>query len=332
MNSVITYATAIIGAVFLAVSVEASAVALNREEMSTVCMGRHQMDLPKEFEQTMGSISIFEPHRLPESGAPISVALKAARIEPDAFQREVDRRGLKIKDAQRELTNVLKEVIHVSKEATIFRVMEIDDAYTSELHLWKGGAYIVATSDSYENTFKQAEDRLLALATNIDVAMRPTQRGFCLGPVLIRGDYAGEGGRLSFRSVKAPDMRLTVSVDTYERDSSKPLVERMSGDSSLLKRFSGNYKVLRKREFQVAGMRAQEWLGWVMLGKQADHKSYGFALETLRPSPGPMQPKIFMEFKTGKQGGVTTLPDSALSDAEAIGIWDGIVKSIRDRP
>jgi hypothetical protein len=311
---------------------EASAVALNSKDVNTVCMGRHQMDLPREFEQNLGSISIFEPHGLPESGAPISVMLKAAGIEPDAFKREVDKRHAKIKELQRELTDVLKEVIHVGEDAILFRIMEIDDAYTSELHIRKGGAYIVAISDSYENTYKQAEERLLAFAANIEAAARPTQGGFCLGPVVIRGDYKGEGGRLSFRSLKTPDMRLTMSIDTYEHDSSQSLLERMTGDSSLLKRLSGNYKVLRKREFQVAGMRAQEWLGWVMLGKQADQKSYGFALETLRPSPGPMQPKIFIEFKTGKQGGMATLPDSALSDAEAIGIWDGIVKSIRERP
>lgn len=321
-----------IGAVFLTAPVEASVVALSSKDMNTVCMGRHQMDLPKEFEQNMGSISIFEPHGLPESGAPISVALKAARIEPDAFKREVDKRHAKIKELQRELTDVLKEVIHVDKDAIIFRIMEIDDAYTSELHLWKGGAYIVATSDSYENTFKQAEERLLALAANIEVATHPTQGGFCLGPVVIMGDYAGEGGRLSFRSVKTPDMRLTVSIDTYERDASQFLLERMSGDNSLLKRLSGNHKVLRKRELPLAGMRAQEWLAWVMLGKQGDHKSFGFALETVRPSPGPMQPKILMEFKTGQQGGIATLPDSALSDAEATGMWDRIVKSIRERP
>ena len=320
------------GAAFLAVPAEASVVAVNSKEMNTVCMGRHQMDLPREFEQNLGSISIFEPHALPESGAPISVALKADRIAPDAFKLEVDKRHAKIKELQREQTDVLREVIHVGKDMIIFRVMEIDDAYTSELHLWKGGAYIVATSDSYDNTFMQAEERLLAFAANIDVAARPTPGGFCLGPVVIRGDYKGEGGRLSFRSVKAPDMRLTVSIDTYERDSSQSLLERMLRDNSLLKRLSGNYKVLRKREFQVAGMRAQEWLGWAMLGKQGEHKSYGFALETLRASPGPMQPKIFMEFKTGKQGGIATLPDSALSDAEATEIWDGIVKSIRERP
>lgn len=306
-------------------------MAPNSKEMQTVCMGRHQMDLPKEFEQSMGSISIFTPQNLPDGGAPIDVAVKSGKIDPGAFKLEVDKRHVELKELQNELTDVVKEVIQVNKETTIFRVMRIDDAYKSEMHLWKGGTYVVATTKSFRNTFKQAEERLLALAANIEVTANAAPGAFCLGPVAIKGNYAGEDGRLSFRNKLTPDMLLTVTVETYKRDSSKPLLVRMSGGNNLLAQFSANHKALRKGELQVAGMRAQEWLGWVMLGKQGDHKSYGFALETLRPAPGPMQPRIFMEFKTGKQGGVPTLPNSALSDDEAISLWDAIVKTIRPR-
>lgn len=312
--------------------VEAKPVAPFSQEIKTVCIGRHQMELPADFEQSMGSTSVFTLPGVTETGAPINLAVKSGRMDMGEFKLQVDKRHAAIQGAARKATDILKEVIPVSKEAVIFRINEVEDAYKDELHLWKGGVYLVATTASYENTYKEAEARLNAFAANIEVTARTPQPGFCLGPVVVKGKYVGEYGKLSYRSKNAPDVQVAVVVDTYARDEKKSLLQRVSGGDSLLTRMNAHPTVLRKGELQVAGMRAQEWLSTMKLGQQGEKKQIGFALETMRPAPAPLQPMIHLEFDTGKKGGDPALPPSALSDDEAVTFWDSIVKTIKVRP
>jgi hypothetical protein len=303
--------------------VEAKPVAISKETRA-VCMGRHQMELPKDFEQAMGSSSIFTPPGLTDAGAPIDVKVKAAAVDAAEFQRQVELRRGALLAAQRKATNVLKETIRVSKEATIFRVMEIDDAYNDELHLLRDGVYIVASTDSYENSYQKAEARLLEFAGHVQKA-GAEPKGFCLGPVVVNGRYAGEYGKLSFRSKAAPDVQVSVVVDTYTPDESKSLLQRVSGGDSLLTRMGAHPKVLRKGELQVAGMNAQEWLAWIQPEDDSARKQYSFALETRRPAPGPLQPSLHLEFDAGKRG------ESGLSQEQAVALWDSVSRSIRPR-
>ena len=88
--------------------------------------------------------------------------------------------------------------------------------------------------------------------------------------------------------------------------------------------------VLRKAELKVAGMRAQEWLGWAMLeeGKNR-HKEPTFNLETMRTVPSLEQPLMHLDMLTGQadvSGDLNTKPPSG---CEAITMWNTIVKSIR---
>lgn len=313
---------------------EAKPVAAISKEVHAVCMGRHQMDLPKDFEQAMGSTSIFTPPGLSDTGAPIDVMIKSASTSVADFQRQVDQRQGALRTSARKTTNVLKEVIRVGKDATIFRVMEIDDAYNDELHFLKDGVYLVANTDSYENSYRDAEARLAAFAASVEAvrgaaagagAGRLPAQGFCLGPVTVKGNYAGEYGKLTFRSKAVPELQVSVVIDTYTRDESKTLLQRVSGGDSLLSKMNAHPKVLRKGELQVAGMRAQEWLAWIQPEENSPRRQYSFALETLRPVPGPLQPTLHVELDAGRRG------DSGLSDEQAVALWDGIARSIRAR-
>jgi hypothetical protein len=304
--------------------VEAKPVAPISKEVRAVCMGRHQMELPKDFEQAMGSSSIFTPPGLTDAGAPIDVVVKAAGVDVAEFQRQVELRRGALLAAGRKASNVLKEVIGVSKEAVIFRVMEIDDAYNDELHLLRDGVYIVASTDSYENSYVKAEARLVEFAGHVEKAGE-APKGFCLGPVAVNGRYAGEYGKLSFRSKAAPEVQVSVVVDTYAPDESKSLLQRVSGGDSLLTRMGAHPKELRKGELQVAGMHAQEWLAWIQPEDDSPRKQYSFALETRRPAPGPLQPSLHLEFDAGRRG------ESGLSQEQAVALWDSVSRSIRPR-
>lgn len=302
------------------------------KEVHAVCMGRHEITIPVDFVQMMSSTSIFTPPGLTKEGAAIDVMVRSARMDAGEFKQQVDKRHAEILAADEETTNVLKEVTTLSKEATIFRVNVVGHAYKDELHLWKGGTYVVATTESFYDSYKQAEARLGELAANVEVTARTPQPGFCLGPIVIKGKYVGEFGKLSFRSKATPDVVLAVSVDTYAANESKTLLQRVSGGDSLLSKLDAHPDVLKKGELEVAGMPAQQWLAAYRMGEGGKDKQFSFALETLRPRPAPLQPLIYIEFGTGKRGGDRSLPRSAWSDAEAIGLWDSIIKTIRVRP
>jgi len=314
-------------------SAEAKPVAEISKEMQSVCIGRHQMDVPRDFEQMMSLTSIFTPPGLTEAGAPIEVALKSARIDRNQFKAEVDKRHAAIKAAQRRVTRVLKEVIPAGNDATLFRILEVGKSYKDELHFWKGGSYLVATTASYDDSYKQAEDRLLAFAANVE-PLAPNGRGagFCLGPVLVKGKYAGEYASFGFRSKAQPDVIVSLELDTYAPDESQPLLKRVNGPDSLLRKFKADNKVMREGELTVAGMRAQEWLSWIKLGSEATRKKYGFAMETMRPAPGEQQPRIHLELDSGQSGPNGESFDNSLDDQSAVALWDSVVKTIRSRP
>ena len=306
-------------------------MAATSKEVRTHCVGRHQIDLPAEFEQMMSATSVFTPPGLTEDDAPVEVTVVSNKIPQSEFKTRVDQRHARILAAADERTDILKEVLVLSKEATVFRINRVKNSYTSELHLWKGGTYLTAETKSYNQHFAQAEARLAAFAANVELA-GPGHGGFCLGPVAVKGQYAGESASYDFRSKARPDLLVSLEVNTFRPDESVPLLKRVGGADSLLNKFKANNKVMRQGELNVAGMRAQEWLSWIRLGEKADHKQYGFALETMRPKPALMQPHLHLELDSG-QGTTNGEPNpNSLSDAEAVALWDAMVKSLRARP
>lgn len=312
----------------------ASLVATKAQEMQTFCFGRHQMELPEDFELAMGASSIFTPPGLTSDDAKVEVTIRASNATANAFKALVDKRQAKIVADADTHTDVLKELIAVSKDAIIFRIQRIKASYTSELHLLKGGIYLTASSKSYNNHYAQAETRLLAFAGHVEPAtganVAPT--AFCLGPVLVKGQYVGEYARFRYRGKTYPDVAIELELDTYAPDESESLLQRVEGDTSLLGKFSAGHKVLRKGELTVAGMRAQEWLGAIRQGEQGDRKQYGFAVETMRSTPSSTQPRMHLDFDSGQKGRDGAEYATTLTDQQAIELWDGVVKSIRSRP
>jgi len=318
--------------------------------MRPVCIGRHLLDVPADFEPMMGLMAIFTPPELTDDGAPITVLVHSMQDDPAQFEAqfkaEVERRHAAIRSAQRRTTRILTDVRHPdgpggegpgmlpAGEATMFRIREVGTSYNSELHFRKGGAYLVASSASYQDSYRQAEERLLAFAAQVvpASAASPAAARFCLGPVAVGGRHAGEYATFGFRSKAAPDVMLSVELDTYAPDESVPLRQRMGGPGALFGNLLGHYKVLREGEVTVAGMRAQEWLGWVKLGRAGDAKHYGFALETMRPVPAEMQPRIHLALDSGQGGPNGERYPNTLDDRQALALWDAISRSLRAAP
>jgi hypothetical protein len=309
------------------------AVSTIKKETQTFCVGRHLIDLPMGFEPVVQVTALFKQPGLTKNGAPMSVAIRAAGITRPLFSAMVTKRKAEIVAFGDDTTDILKEAKALGEDATMFRILRIKEAYTSELHVLKGDTYLTIEANSYHARFLEAEEHLNAFVADIVIAASPSipQRGFCLGPVVAKGLYDKESANFSFRNKERPDIVISIGVNTYVRDESETLLQRVSGPDSLLKKFDARNKVLREGELKVAGMRAQEWLSWVKLGEHRDKKQFGFALETMRPAPGPDYPLIHIELDTGESDLNGVRHVNSLTDEEAIALWDSIVKSIRLR-
>jgi hypothetical protein len=302
------------------------------KETQTFCVGRHLIDLPADF-----ALAGVSAHFLPigvDDGGPLEVTIEPASVTRAEFLTAVEKRRAAIAAFADDTTDILKDVKTLKDDATLFRILLIDVDYSSELHLLKGDRYLSIETKSYHSHFSEAEARLAAFADNTELpsAAKELQTGFCLGTVVVKGKYDAEYASYNFRSKRHPDLMIGVEIDTYARDERQTLLQRVNGPDSLLKKFDARNKVLREGELTVAGMRAQEWLSWIKLGEHRDKKQFGFALETMRPTPGPTFPHIHIDLDTGEHDANGDQQPNSLSDKEAIALWDSIVKTIRLRP
>lgn len=151
--------------------------------------------------------------------------------------------------------------------------------------------------------------------------------GFCLGTVKIDGDFGIEKGSFLFRNGRGA--QFEVNVDTYVADDRVPLLERMSGPRSLLNIFNVRHTVYRAGEISAGGMRAQEWLGSAQTTDDANESAFQFTLETMRPSPSKVAPRISLTFETAQplQDGSPT--KTLISKDDAILLWNSVVVSLK---
>jgi hypothetical protein len=307
---------------------------LTNQKMETYCIGRLLFDVPAEFHPTLPLSAIFRAKDPNKKAASISVTVLADSVATPIFAAAVAKRRNEIIASMREKRNVLTETITRGADLTLFRVSRIEDSYMSEIHLLRNNIYLTAEARSHSGLFNEAERDLLAFADDIHPANMITapQSGFCLGLVAVQGTHEAESTTVMFRSDKRPDIVISIGIDTYGRDDPVSLFQRVSGPNSLLEKVDVRSKQLRKGQLNVLGMNAQEWLGSVKLGEDRDEKQFGFALETRRANPGPASPRIHVELDSGIQDQNGVEHSNSLSDAQAMALWDSIIRSIRQRP
>jgi hypothetical protein len=278
----------------------------------------------------MGTFKLAEK----EPGDPvIDVIVRADHLNPKTFGKEVQKRSYELKDSGSAKIDVLREVKPLSDRATLFRVQRTDDAYVSELNFLIGSSMVTAELKSYRNQFLAAEETLAKFASSFKALdqLPPGRNGFCLGPVVLMGEFRLETADFAFRSANEKGSDFSVRVDTYGRDEVKPLLARVSGPDSLLSKFSLKHSVLRQRELNVAGMRAQEWLSAVDLGDRQPERSLKFVMETMRSAPNKTNPRIHLTFETGHPLDDGSLAPTTIPDDVAVERWDAVVASLRPR-
>lgn len=295
--------------------------------IKTHCLGRHVFDMPDSFVAASIASGVFKMESQGPQTPAFDVVAYATGVTQPQFPVEIAKRRAELKNAGSETTNILKLDKAIGDDANIFRVQVIDDAYVSEINLLRGSSLVRVRLESYENQYLVAEENLIKFAAGIKAAAGEKTSGFCLGSVVVTGDFKIENGSFLFRNGAGAD--FDIDIDTYAQDSRDTLLQRMSGPSSLLSIFDVRHSVLRSGERTVAGMRAQEWLGWAKVTEAQDVKTLKFTLETIRPKPAKAAPRITVTFDTAQPLENGTPTKTLFSDEEAIQLWDSVIRSIR---
>lgn len=303
-------------------------------EKRTHCFGHSLIDLPKDFYQSDGSTATFSTSSDGKASPPVDLTILSQKSSERHFLHKIVERRAEILENAKPDLGALTTEREIASNAHMFTINVIEQSHTSEMHILLAGHYLVLTTDTYDNQFATGEARLVDLlkrmSVNIDAGAGDD--GYCLGNLTISGKFSEERSKLRFLNQRFPGVDFGIESDTFAPNEQKSLLERVDGPASLLHKFDVKNHVLRKGELQVASMKAQEWLSWVLLGDGSDQKKqYGFALETTRPMPSPAHPRIHLEMDSGQADASGDEHDNLMSDAEAVALWDGASRSIRSR-
>jgi hypothetical protein len=296
--------------------------------MEVHCIGRSYISLPQKFHVAPVTTGIFRPVGLQTENQAFEVVVRAGAFTRQQFVAEVQKHRLELTRGGSDRANVLRLDKEFSDGSILLRLQEIEDAYISELNFLREGNIVTVRLNSYHEQFLQAEENLAKFSDGIKGIDQDQKRhGFCLGTVDITGNFQAEHGSFWFRDGQGADFE--VDVDTYTPDDKVPLLERMGRPDSLLTAFNVKHKVLRARERSVAGMQAQEWLGWAKITDDSEAKTLKFALETMRSKPSRVAPSITVTFNTAKPLDNGAPTKTLVSDDEAMQLWDAVVDSIK---
>jgi hypothetical protein len=300
----------------------------------THCFGHSLIDLPGDFYLMDGSSGSFTPAGTTKASEKVDVTLVSSSASEQVFVQHMAKRKAEFALHEKKESGRLSADRAISNTVHLFTVNKLEDAYTSELHVLLGKYLLSLRTDSYKNTYAAAEKRLADFAAQMKVGNDAVKdgTGYCMGDVRISGRFTDESSLASYRSDKMADVVFGIEHDSFSPDASTTLLQRVDGPDSILRKFDVKNHVLRKGDLQVASMKAQEWLSWVVLGDgEAKQKQFGFALETMRPVPSPAQPHIHLELDSGQPDEKGNQHANSLSDADAIALWDYVSRSIRSR-
>jgi Tle cognate immunity protein 4 C-terminal domain/Tle cognate immunity protein 4 N-terminal domain len=316
------------------------------KDMRTHCVGRHLVDIPKDFEllDIAGVTTIFSPKGVDFQEAPkMQVEVYEANSSPEQFKTAVDKRISALK-SEKHRAKKEQSLFVFSQKISDLKVMirrqEADAPeggyFFSEIHLLVDKLHTVATAESFENKYSATEKWLIDFAHLISElkGSDSSQKGFCVGPLVVGGQYESEMVDFAFRSKQHPDIFIAIEIDTYGSAAETTLLQRANDPKNLLKIFDVDYSTLRKGELKVAGIKAQEVLvGFKEKDEDGkDKKEHKLLLETMRDKPSATEPKMKVRLVTGQQDPQGERHTSSLSDAEVVAVWDAIIKSIRLRP
>jgi hypothetical protein len=299
--------------------------------VTTHCVGRNLVDIPSSFVLAGGVSGTFKILAAPDQDPPIELIAHSDEMTPAQFTSAVMKRRAELQEAGSSAANILELDKEVGQHASLFRFMRIKEAFVSEINFLEGSTFVTLSLNSFRGGFLKAEESLMKFMAQVKQLDSSNCAGkrFCVGTVGVSGEFKEESAHVRFYDSEDTGSAFDFLINTFQPDPEIPLLKRISGADSLLKKFDTQHKVLRERELTVAGMAAQEWLGSILLGTEQNQKQFGFAMETMRSSPAMNRPRIWLAFDTGQPQENGAMNSKVIQDEEALRLWDTVTNSIR---
>lgn len=316
-----------------------------RPDVATFCIGRFLIDLPTGSKLSGGNYK----YKFARVEKPVAMSL-------EQFEKEVDDREAKLKAAKhRKEPSLLRVALQPDKTTRILAFWEED--FTTKMvniegYKWLDGTRFLIKDEAGTSPPKTGSisKQDLAIADTRTVLSRlrpradtdiPTEPGYCFeGGFIANGEWENEEANVDIDIAGQPDAFVSVWIyPLASRKRDKPLLERMGGAVAQLGNLAASIQVLRKGDrdigpFQegsvtIGPFKGQEYL--VSGPNSGGIRAHSFVWET--QGEGTLQePSVKIELETGHQDAKGNPQQTRLTNAQALELWDRIVKSFRLRP
>jgi hypothetical protein len=314
------------------------------EETTTRCVGRYLIDMPASFSVESGNVLAFI------NKAPVTTK----RLYRPAFEQKIRRREAELRRTRtvNPLDMPFLKAVHAlpaGMEGVIFERnvnnSEPDVGRILEAHLYTNSVAveIEVNADNgsaeryterrneypelYQNTVQDKMAELTALLRRISGKKEteiPYQAGFCLPEIFIAdgGLSVKEELDVTYYSKNNPAIDIYFSTDNYSK-SDDTMLSRPAEINKEIAAFSG--KTIRKGVRKINGLYTEEWL--VSGNTDNEEKARRFVLQANENITHPHSPWLYISFL---QQGLSE--DNALSENEAVSVWEQITGTLRLRP
>ncbi|MFC5473312.1 T6SS immunity protein Tli4 family protein [Paraherbaspirillum soli] len=302
-------------------------------DTKTYCVGRFLVDMPKEAEIN-GQTNKYMFGRI-ES--------EVSKIDAKDFEARMDKREAALKAIDPDEARSLKEAHGIGPSGRILVTFE----------------NMFGAKDYGFEAYKLDHDRLFSLKYKNSLVgedvfrskvLNPVQRdllphlrvrqpdeipsepGFCFENGFVADDAShtqDEDAAIDFRFARWPDLAITVITSTVSKAGEESLLQRVDSHPAPAA-LAGKIKTLRRGVHQANGRQGEEILE-LMPADGSFEQQHSFMWEAAGTKDHVLSPDLVVQFASG-----TPLNGqarrSALSDDDAIKLFDSIVNSIRLRP
>lgn len=150
---------------------------------------------------SLATTGVFRYKNSSTEDEPMDVLVRSG-FDLNKFAEEVQRRKTELETSSTSNVDLLRAVIKLSNNTTLFRIQRIDEAHVSELLFFRGTSAITARLYSFGKTYLTAEKVLLRFADGvravIDLNFNNKRNEFCLGSIKIGGEFETEKANFLF--------------------------------------------------------------------------------------------------------------------------------------
>jgi hypothetical protein len=308
-------------------------------QMRTQCLGRLLIDLPQDFEQTGGS-DLELTFGLDKNFRRTKLQLLRLAASQPEFNSLVAKRIADfstVEHSRSPTKNMLAASTNINRDAVLMRAFDepgMLDYFKAIVMVKRNDAIAEFTTNINKGDNPEViESKLLEVVsrtTFVAKANTTALRGSCFGPLLLDAGQDGESFTVAFKTPRMPDVLISFDINSLVAVSDGGLFKRLDSKSGILGQSGIGPASYRKRKVMIGDRPAEEVF---FMTKERGHVVRQLTAEVVMDKPATFAlPMIAISLSMGGQVGPEDYRDASMSEADAMAMWDAILKSIRPRP